>query len=379
MLTPQTRNRTLARAAERLSRPALSDITPAWNFLNVGWALARLRAEFSRVQDGLKSILRDVFSRRGNTSVAGLPRRHSRHMNWRHRWLPGFLTWVGVAATSAPGSAGTISLTDLNSQLTIDLSAAGVSHWDIDSSSYPDPSLLRYQVGAPAGPSALAIPKQPGPQRRRQRARPTRGDPVSRQSRHQRLSLAPHRDLHAGWRRTRFGVFVAHRTTPRHQRRHDGGRPFLAPIQQPHTQQRGGYSPVSVALDHSPGIGDGDGVLGDHGTAYGLRSRLGPGALDCMESNPSLALTGAMGPVSGNTASAMEWDMPLGAGQSYNVVQQYSIAPVPEPSIASMLAAAAFGAAARFRRRAQRAASTLAHLKRCPRYGIPGCDSRTRG
>ena len=28
---------------------------------------SRLRAEFSRVQDGLKSILRDVFSRRANT------------------------------------------------------------------------------------------------------------------------------------------------------------------------------------------------------------------------------------------------------------------------------------------------------------------------
>ena len=34
---------------------------PAWNFINVGWASARLRAEFDRVQDGLKSILRDQF------------------------------------------------------------------------------------------------------------------------------------------------------------------------------------------------------------------------------------------------------------------------------------------------------------------------------
>jgi hypothetical protein len=77
----------------------------------------------------------------------------NRHIYGR-KCLVALVALVSFAASARVVSAGTITLSDLNSNITIDPSKSGITVWGVDTSSYPDNQELLYRIG----PSGTAQP-----------------------------------------------------------------------------------------------------------------------------------------------------------------------------------------------------------------------------
>jgi hypothetical protein len=76
------------------------------------------------------------------------------------------------------------------------------------------------------------------------------------------------------------------------------------------------------------------------GTPTAIEAATYPTLLNALANDNPVALNGAVGPVNGNTESALEWETQQ---RSYTLVESYSLNVVPEPASLTLLGSAVLG------------------------------------
>ena len=239
---------------------------------------------------------------------------------------------VGLAALAGVASAGMISLADLNAQVNIDTTAGGISGWSLDSANYPATQTLSYQLGSTDSQSAWQYSSSS----------------VFASGDGQNNGAVIRYQGDSGLQLTQIYTLV-------------GSQPGSGSsnLSEQFQLTNGGSLPVSLDVFqyNNLKIGDGTDTLqflspsqvyqtSGAGTAVVLVTGLSayeagtaPTLLNALSHDALTDNTNSQ--VSGDTASAMEWELQLGAGKSYTLSETYALNAVPEPSTVSLFAALA--------------------------------------
>lgn len=263
--------------------------------------------------------------------------------------LLAFLAWVGLASAGRVGLADTITLADLNSQFVINTTAGGSGGlWSVDSANYADTQALFYQIGASGLPNAW---QYSGSSSFTTDGSENNGLVIQ----YQGNAASGYSGLHLTQIDTLLGSQPGSGSSLVSEElllSNFGSSPAdLHLFQYTNLQLSNGgdtlqFQPPAEMVQTSASATT-EFVATGPPTAHEVG--LVPTLLDELESGSPVLLSNGNGPLSGNTASGMEWDVPLGVGNSYNIGEQYSLNLVPEPSSGSLLAALAlFAALARF-------------------------------
>jgi len=262
---------------------------------------------------------------------------HNHHLFCQRYCLLGLAAWVGLTTLARVGSAGMIHLADLNAQVNIDTLAGGISGGTLDSQHYVNTQALFYRIGA-TGPqmtwlysSSSAFSTGDGPENNVAVVKYTG---VSGLKLTQIYSLVG----------SEFGSGSAD-ISEQFQITNSGLSPLdLHLFQYNNLQISSGadtlqFKSPSQIYQTSSGQRTAEIVVTGMPAAYEVVTD--STLWDKLNNGSSAVLNNTSGPVTGNTASAMEWDLvQLNAGKSYTFSEDYALNipdPVPEPSTMSLL------------------------------------------
>ncbi len=245
--------------------------------------------------------------------------------------------WVGLTTLAGVASAGMLSLLDLNSQINIDTAAGGISDWSLDTVNYADIQTLSYQVGS-SGPltawqySSSSVFSTGDGQINGAAIRYQGDSGLQLTQIYTLVGSQPgsgSSDVSEQFQLTNSGSLpIDLHLFQYNNLQISNGEDSLQFLSPSHVYQT---SPTGTAEVVVTGIS-----AYQAGTAPALASALAGGSPLTNNTNS---------PVTGDTASAMEWDVQLGAGKSYTFSEDNALNVVPEPSTGLLLAALAAGAA----------------------------------
>jgi hypothetical protein len=241
--------------------------------------------------------------------------------------IPVILVLAGMAISAQAILAGTIALSNQNSQVTID-PVSGITDWTLDSTSYTDSQALLYRTGGTGSQQSWVYSGGA--------AFSTTLDSVQNGA---VLTYTGDGGL------TLTETFILFGSQP------GSGSSNLS-------EQIQITNPLPTAVDlqlyqyNNLALGGGSATLrflspsDVEQSGNNLKAELLANAPTAHQAanSPFLSgfpLTNADGPVVGNPASAMEWDVHLGGNRSTVVGQQYSLNAVPEPSTLMLFTALA--------------------------------------
>lgn len=264
---------------------------------------------------------------------------HNYHSTLERYCLLALAAGVGLTVLARVASAGMISLADLNSQVSIDTTEAGISGWSLDSVNYAYNQALSYQVGSTGSLGSWQY----------------QSSSVWDIGGHGQNDVAVIQYLgDSGLQLTQIYTLVGSQPgsgssnlSEQIEITNGGSSPAQLQLLQSNNFATSNGAAVLQSLPPSqayqaPASETADLTVASLPTAY---ESLTASALSNMLAKASPAASAsANGSAADDPASATEWAVQLGAGKSYAIGQEYSLNTlnaVPEPSTVLLLAALA--------------------------------------